>query len=192
MIKSKCNDIKVTNRPFEQQYYFRNDAFTMLSQFGRSWFQDRPYNHVSTVLETVLDFNDWCHTSSLVHITFLLNSISMLSHYISFFQTIALCILLLYPESHQRSEPIHNKTATFGIFKVVFGKWHYNMIFENLFRKFPWNNFQGKYGMWQKIRQMTKTMWHWIMHVKLNLCKWRLFFNFANLGRLSTILLQWL
>ena len=24
---------------------------------------------------------------------------------------------------------------------------HYNMIFENLFSKFPWNNFQGKYGM---------------------------------------------
>ena len=31
-----------------------------------------------------------------------------------------------------------------------------------------------------------------LSHVKLNLCKWRLFFDFANLGRLSRILLQWL
>ena len=31
----------------------------------------------------------------------------------------------------------------------------YYMLFENLFNKFPWDIFQGKYGMWQKICKIT-------------------------------------
>ena len=37
-------------------------------------------------------------------------------------------------------------------------KWHYNMIFETLLNKIPWNNFQGKYGECEIICQITQTV----------------------------------